>query len=437
MILPTGFNPSRSPEAQPVVQVQGVSVRYRLPQERIPSFKEYAIRWLTRRIRYNQFWALQDVSFEVFRGDVLGIIGANGAGKSTLLKVIARVLRPTRGALRLRGRVAPLLELGAGFDMELTGRENVYLNGTILGYSQGDIERRMGRIVEFAGLEEFIDAPLRTYSTGMVARLGFSVATDERPEILIVDEILSVGDAEFQARSFERIQQFQAQGTTILLVSHSLGKVEEMCNRAIWLDHGRIQAASDAHTVAARYLQRVRAEEEQRMARHLAAAPPPPESATPAEAARRWGSGVIEITRVRICDPQGGEQSVFHTGEPLVLKIDYIAHRPVQSPIFGLAIHRQDGAHLTGPNTGFAGFDPGLVNGPGNVTFHIPYIPLLEGLYHFSVAATDPADTELYDYHDRLYPFRVLNQGTEFRERYGLMTVRGEWSHQSGNSGGR
>ena len=225
-------------QAAPVVEMSDVAVRYRAAQERIPSFKEYAIRWLRREIRFEEFWALQNISLSIRPGEVLGIIGPNGAGKSTLLKVVARVLRPTRGRVQIRGRISPLLELGAGFDPELTGRENVYLNSAILGYSKQNIDQRFGRIVDFAGLHDFIDAPVRTYSTGMAARLGFAVATDVRPEILIVDEILGVGDAEFQKKSFERIQSFQAEGTTILLVEQNARQALQIADRCYVMETG-------------------------------------------------------------------------------------------------------------------------------------------------------------------------------------------------------
>jgi len=329
---------------QPIIDIQDVAIRYRIPQEKIPSIKEYAIRWLRREINYRDFWALKEISLSIQPGEVFGIVGPNGAGKSTLLKVIARVLRPTRGRVVVRGRVAPLLELGAGFDPELTGRENVYLNGAILGFSKQDIDARFDRIVEFAGLKNFIDAPLRTYSTGMFARLGFAVATDVRPDILIVDEILGVGDAEFQTKSYERIQQFQAEGTTILLVSHSLDRVSEICSRAIWLDHGNILFSGDAPSVVNQYLQQMTAAEADRMA----------EKRDGKEDIRRWGTGKAEITRVRLLDEDGKEQVIFSTGQKLVLKIDYQAHEPITSPVFGVAIHRNDGLHITGPNTNIA-----------------------------------------------------------------------------------
>jgi ABC-type polysaccharide/polyol phosphate transport system ATPase subunit len=235
------------------VKLDGVSVRYRIPHERIPSLKEYAIRWLRRRIRYEDFWALHGVDLEVPPGEVFGILGPNGAGKSTLLKVVARVLRPTSGRVRVWGKVAPLLELGAGFDLELSGRENIFLNGTILGFSKANVASRFDRIVEFAELGEFIDAPLRTYSSGMVARLGFAIATDVEPNVLIVDEILAVGDAAFQKKSFERIQGFRENGATILLVSHDPNVLKAMCHRVMWLGRGKVVAVGPPGEVLERY----------------------------------------------------------------------------------------------------------------------------------------------------------------------------------------
>ena len=235
------------------IRLDDVSVRYRVPHERIPSIKEYAIRWLRRRIRYADFWALRNVNLEVRRDEVFGIIGANGAGKSTLLKVVARVLRPTTGRIRAWGHVAPLLELGAGFDMELTGRENILLNGAILGFSRTDLAARLDSIVDFAELSEFIDAPIRTYSSGMLARLGFAIATDVKPDILIIDEILAVGDAAFQTKSAERMRELLAKGTTVLIVSHNLEVVRQMCDRVVWLRSGEAVAIGAPVEVLARY----------------------------------------------------------------------------------------------------------------------------------------------------------------------------------------
>lgn len=403
-------------EKSPVIVLKDVGVRYRLPSEKIPTLKEYVIRALRGQVKQQTFWALQNINLEVYPGEVFGIVGPNGAGKSTLLKVVSRVLRPTKGRVRVVGKVAPLLELGAGFDFELTGRENIFLNGAILGFSKREMERRLDRIVQFAGLGDFIDAPLRTYSSGMVARLGFAVATDERPEILIVDEILSVGDTEFQTRSFERIQSFQAQGTTILLVTHDVGRVETMCQRAIFLSHGQIVAAGSASHVVDRYLGRIRQREEARLA-----------EAQTAEQAWRWGNRKIEITKVEFLDEQGQPKNIFQTGDYFALRIEYEAHEPIESPVFGMAIHHNDGTHITGPNTQFAGLDLGRVEGKGWVLYEVERLPLLEGLYKVSVAVHNKDDSEMYDDHDQGYQVRIV-RNEKNNERYGYLTLNGRWS---------
>lgn len=423
MNLPTGFKTvemdqrlSLTPEEN--IRLDGVSVQYRAPDERFNTFKEYFIRKLQGRVKQRTFLALDQVSLSVNRGEVFGLVGPNGAGKSTLLKLIARVLRPTQGRVWVKGRVAPLLEVGAGFHPELTGRENVLLNGAILGFTHHEMVEKLPRIIEFAELGDFIDAPIRTYSSGMWARLGFSVATDVKPDILIVDEILSVGDDAFQRKSFERIQDFQEQGVTILLVTHNMAVVETMCQRAAWLDHGQLKAAGPAKNVVARYLGRVREDEAGRLVH----------SSVIEE--QRWGNRKIEIINVHVTDQDGTEVGVFFTGQTLVVRIEFVAHEIIQSPIFGMAIHRQDGVHISGPNTAFAGLDLGPLEGHGTITYTIPSLPLLEGLYHISVAATNADDTEMFDYHDRAYHFRVLNRAGALNEKYGLVTLGGAWRRE-------
>jgi ABC-2 type transport system ATP-binding protein/lipopolysaccharide transport system ATP-binding protein len=221
-----------------VLRLEDVSVRYRIPDEGCMTFKEYTLRRLQQRVHFRDFWALRGINLEVFRGEIFGIIGRNGAGKSTLLKVISRVLSPTNGRVWIKGRVSPLLELGAGFHPELTGRENVYLNGTLLGHNRREIQESIESILDFAEIGSFIDAPLRTYSSGMVARLGFSVATAWEPEILILDEVLAVGDGEFQKKCKERMNSFRDCGVTILFVSHSIDTIRQICNRVMWLEEG-------------------------------------------------------------------------------------------------------------------------------------------------------------------------------------------------------
>lgn len=233
-------------EGASAIKLENVSVEYRAPQERLNNFKEYAIRLLQGRLQQAHFHALREVSLEVKAGEVFGVIGRNGAGKSTLLKVISRVMRPTHGRVIVRGRLAPLLELGAGFHPELSGRENIFLNGTLLGFTHMQMEALFDEIVDFAEMHEFLDAPLRTYSTGMVVRLGFAVATAVRPDILLVDEVLAVGDERFQEKCTTRLHEFRQQGTTILLVTHDTRLVLSMCDRAVWLEHGEVGACGNA-----------------------------------------------------------------------------------------------------------------------------------------------------------------------------------------------
>jgi len=240
-------------EPQPIIQLENVSVSYRLPSERIGTFKEYAIRKLQRKIKITKFWALTDISLQINRGEVFGLIGNNGAGKSTMLKAISKVLKPTKGRVVVYGKIAPLLELGAGFHPELSGRENVFLNGALLGYSRSEMESVFDEIVEFSELDQFINSPVRTYSSGMFARLGFAVATAHKPEILILDEILSVGDEAFQRKCNHRMKNFQQAGTTVLMVSHALDMLEGMCNRIAWIDHGKLQKIGEPQEVIAAY----------------------------------------------------------------------------------------------------------------------------------------------------------------------------------------
>ena len=236
-----------------MIKAEHVSVKYLMTYDRIKSMKEYLVQLVKGKIQYEEFWALRDVSFEVKKGEVLGIIGHNGAGKSTLLKVISGILKPTEGSVQVNGTIVPMLELGSGFDFDLTGRENVFLNGAILGYSEQFLKEKYEEIVAFSELGQFIDVPLRNYSSGMVMRLAFSIATVVNPDVLIVDEILAVGDADFQEKSKKRMLELMGGGTTVLFVSHSLPQIREMCNKAIWLEHGRMKLCGDVQKVCDAY----------------------------------------------------------------------------------------------------------------------------------------------------------------------------------------
>jgi ABC-type polysaccharide/polyol phosphate transport system ATPase subunit len=245
-------------ETEPVIKIENVGLRYYVPRERIGSFKEYVIRKVQGQIVYEEFWALKNVSFNVNKGEVFGIIGENGAGKSTLLKLIARVLKPISGRVWVSGNVAPLLSVGAGFHHELTGRENIFLNGTLLGFTQKQMAEKLDNIIEFSELKDFIDAPLRSYSSGMVARLGFAVATDSKPDILIVDEVLAVGDEAFQAKCFARIKSYQEEGTTTLFVTHNSERIRNLCDRVAWLQKGELKMVGNTGEVIDNYIKTIR-----------------------------------------------------------------------------------------------------------------------------------------------------------------------------------
>ena len=240
-------------EQKPIISIYHVSMRFNLSKEKHESLKEYFVALLHGGVRFDEFFALDDVSFDIMPGDFYGLIGLNGSGKSTLLKVISGVYKPSAGKVTVNGTIAPLIELGAGFDMDLTARENIYLNGTVLGYTPMYFDSKFDDIVEFSELQEFLDVPLKNYSSGMVARLAFSVATIVNPEILIVDEILSVGDIAFQAKSEAKMLSMIQGGTTVLYVSHSLESIKKLCDRVVWLEHGKVVEIGEAKEVCDRY----------------------------------------------------------------------------------------------------------------------------------------------------------------------------------------
>jgi len=396
-----------------VVSFEDVSKKFILRKERARSFQELAL-YLSRRkgSLSEEFWALRDVNFKIEQGETVGLIGVNGAGKSTALKLISRVIVPTSGSISVNGRVGALLELGAGFHPDLTGRENIYLNGSILGLSKDEIRKHMDEIIAFAELERFIDVSVKHYSSGMYVRLGFSVAVHTRPEILLVDEVLAVGDATFQRKCLDRINQLRQDGVTILFVSHSADTVRTLCSRALWLEDGRLVADDAADVVVSRYLADAWEKEEGNLT-------------CLSKDGRCWGNGAVKITQVRLLNSDGQERQNFHVGDTLVVEINYDARCRIEHPVFGLAIHRGDDLHITGPNTKFSGYEIPSIEGKGRITFTLPFIPLLEGAYYISVAVHDWEDSAMFDYHDRLYPFRVLDSRGE---RYGIMALQGDWS---------
>lgn len=402
---------------EPAITLENLSKRFELITETPQSVLELLISRLSLRratpARDDEYlWAVNDVNLEVTPGQCLGIIGQNGSGKSTLLKLIARILRPTTGRITVRGRVSALLELGTGFHPDLSGRENIYLNASFLGLNKNDIETHFDSVVAFSELEAFIDTPVKYYSSGMYMRLGFSIAVHVNPQILIIDEILAVGDQAFQEKCIDHIYRMKQKGTTIVLVSHSLDVMRKLCTHLVWMEKGKIRAHGPAEKLIQQYLSSI--------FRHRQHA-----SALQVEQFERLGNGDIEITRVRLLDETGDEQRSFNTGEAVTIEIGYVPHKPIPNPVFGLAIYRQDDVHVSGPNTQFAGFHIDRIDRPGLIRYQIPRLPLLPANYLLSVAVHDPHYLHTYDHHVKAYEFQVSSGGT--RELFGLVEIPATW----------
>jgi lipopolysaccharide transport system ATP-binding protein len=411
-----------------LVSFEKVGKRFTLHHDRPRSFRDFFVRpsllgqspkpAKETKSRSEVLWALRDVSFSINRGETVGLVGPNGAGKSTALKLISRVIVANEGRVAVNGRVAALLELGTGFHPELSGRDNIYLSGALIGMGRPEMSRKFDSIVDFSEMENFIDVPVKHYSSGMFARLAFAVSIHLDPEMLLVDEVLAVGDAAFQRKCLDRIAEMQRTGITICLVSHATDAVRDLCERAIWFDHGHIVADGATEGVVRRYL------DHSMGVTSL-------EQTSPAEltSAQRWGNGRVVIEAVRLLNEHGAPETVFETGQELAIELDYFAPEPVDNAVFGTAVQRHDGLHISGPNTGFSGYDLPVLHGRGTVVYRVPYLPLLEGHYDVSVSAHNQTDTEMFDYHDRGYSFRVMNRSVESRERYGLVTFHGNWQH--------
>ena len=399
-----------------------VSKRFTLYSEQRNSIQERVAGLLRPRGNAEVFWALRDVSFSIAEGQSLGLIGHNGSGKSTTLKLMTRILEPTNGTVEVNGRVAALLELGSGFHPDLTGRENIFLNGSLMGFSRRDMQARLDEIVSFAEMERFIDTEVKHYSSGMYARLAFAVATSVDPDILITDEVLSVGDESFQRKCEERIFSFRQAGKTIIFVSHALDTIQRLCDHVVWLERGEVQAqGAPAPTIAA-YLRRVNQQEQERLdaeAGHETIETPTTDRAV------RYGSREVEITGVEFLDRDGMAQIVAQTGDPLTVRIHYHAKQRIERPVFGIGLNHESGVHLCGPNTFFDNLTIAAVDGRGSVDYTIPSLPLLAGRYLLSAAVYDEAMVHPYDHHAQA--FVLVVQSDHVAERFGLMTLGGRW----------
>ena len=378
--------------SEPVIRVDHVSKRFNIHKDK--SLKERVVNYRRSKAHAEEFWALRDVSFELDEGRTLGLIGANGSGKSTLLKLIGGILTPNEGFVERRGRLAALLELGSGFHPDLTGRENVFLNASILGLTRKQTEQYYDSIVDFSGLEQqFLATQVKFYSSGMYVRLAFSVAVHIEPDVLLVDEVLAVGDEPFQRKCMERIKQFQKDGRTILFVTHGLDVVRQLCDRVIMLEHGRVIV--DSNPIVAlrafreRYETEIVAEDDE------------------------YGTRRLEITKVQVTDADGNAKEHFQPGEPLAVEVSVNANKTTDDWAFGVAIYNHLDVMVHGTNTTLQKVRLPPVSGRQRVRLTFDEIPMLEGQYSVTVALHNQADTEQYHRMERTASFRVFDVGGE------------------------
>jgi len=368
----------------PAIEVVDVSKRFRLYREKPTSLKQ---RLLSSRTRAEDFWALTDVSFEVAQGGTLGLIGHNGSGKTTMLKVIAGILRPTKGIVRERGRIAGLLELGAGFHPELTGRENVYLNASFLGLSRAETDRVYDEIVAFAELEEFMDTAVKFYSSGMLVRLGFAVAVNVEPEIILIDEVLAVGDEAFQARCIDKVRSFQRDGRTIVFVTHALDQVRHLCDHAVMLDHGRIHTTGSPDDVVREMRLTILHHD--------------------LEFAREEGSKEVEIVGVELLRDGRPVAEAVPSGETVTIQVDVRAIDPVEDPVVSFALHDATNSFVFGYDTATSGLALGTLHGTRRIRFELGPIPVTGGKYWLTLGVHSRDNARVYHVQDERYSFDV------------------------------
>jgi ABC-type polysaccharide/polyol phosphate transport system ATPase subunit len=395
---------------------ENLEKRFRIPLDRSTTLK-YRVTHMRSASRFYDLHALEDISFEVPEGQFLGIIGHNGSGKSTLLKVLSRIYTPDGGTVRINGNVSPFLELGVGFNPELTARENVYLNGAVLGLTHAEIDKRIDSIIEFAELENFADQKLKNYSSGMHVRLAFSVAIQADAQILLMDEVLAVGDARFQEKCFDVFARYKKEGRTVVLVTHDTGSVNLYCDRAIMLDHGRLHADGPPTEVTGIYR------------RAMGQVSDAEDGAHAPEQSDRWGTREVEITAVRLLDIDGGTHRVFSAGAPMIVEVDYVVHGSgFDDFLCALRIDRTDGLTLAAPESTMGRLSmlkqtPGT---SGTLRYKVEQLPLLGASYALTVALHDQHRGHTYDQIESAQSFRVIDE----KSRPGLVELGGTWEAQ-------
>jgi ABC-2 type transport system ATP-binding protein len=366
------------------IEIAGIGKKFKRYRERPTSFKQRVTKF---RVRAEEFWALRNVDIEVAEGSTFGLIGPNGSGKTTLLKIVGGILRPSEGKVVTRGRIAALLELGAGFHPELTGRENVYLNGSILGLSRKEIDSKFDEIVAFAELEDFIDNQVKFYSSGMFVRLGFAVAVHVEPQILLIDEVLAVGDEAFQRKCLDRIRTFQREGRTIMFVTHAVDLVRQICDNAVMLDHGTIVASGHPEEVVRQFRLQMLKED-------LAYA-------------TEEGSKEIEIMSAELIREDGGSGTEVTSGETLTIQIDLKSQHPVDDPIVSIALHDQDNRFIFGTNTDWKGMHFRPFEGKKRVRFHLRELPFVRGKFWVTIGVHSRDSSRVYHVQEQRYAFEV------------------------------
>lgn len=409
------------------IKTENLGIRFYLKHEHQKGKKGLKI--FQSRIEKEEFWALRNVNLEAKKGEVLGIVGVNGSGKSTLLKSLAKIFPLSEGKLWLNGKIAPLIELGAGFNPELTGSENIFLSGTLLGLSNEIIRKNYYKIIDFSGLSKFIDIPLKNYSSGMFIRLAFSIVANLEPDIVLIDEVFAVGDEPFQQKSFEKILQFKEKGSTLLVVSHDLNTVARLCDKVIVLDEGKIQFSGETSLGIDYYknllkgIKSIPGEDGEKIdiGTHASA-----ETIMKEKDPLRWGSGEIKIAKVTFLNEHLKETNTFRCGEKFTARIDYTSSKEIKNPVFGVAFYTPYGLLVCGPNTKTS-FSIDNIPNSGTIFYKIENLTLMRGEYFFSAAVYDYSLKKPYDHLERKFKFTVFGGDPS---DFGHVDLRGQWVHQ-------
>lgn len=387
------------------ISVKNVSKTFKIPHEKISSLRGVFVN-IFKKSSYEEFKALDGVNFEVKKGEFFGIIGRNGSGKSTLLKVLAGIYQADKGQVKINGMISPFLELGIGFNPELSGRDNVYLNATVLGMTKKEIDKKFDSIVEFSELERFIDQKLKNYSSGMQVRLAFSVAIHANREILLMDEVLAVGDAEFQKKCLSEFNRYREMGKTVVLVSHDIATIQKYCDRVLLLENGKIISIGSAEEVVHKYIYAEKTENKKKNNANSSRKP-------------------IEILRVEFLDKEKNPVKSFGTGDDISARIFFQANEKVQQPIFGVAIHSQDGTHISGPNTETSNFEINEIDQDGFIDCVFKKNPFFSGMYYLTVAVYSKSSPKPFDYREKEFVFNV--QSVEANQ-HGAIKIETIWS---------